>query len=134
MGEKNLTYIRKRECLATMLEIASSQRFIRTFQVILASCTFFRELSTGSNKDYLKDSKQQILTEQNNYYRPFRIWKKKNHFRELSAMLQELIAQCLRKRKGLLYFLNRRGFAGYIYCRKWVAGLEMFHCDFNVLS
>lgn len=114
-------------------EVALARGLLESFQVILGSpAPSLESYRQGLNKNYiLKTQKQQILTEQNKLLQTIFVdlEEEKSFQRVISYKLQELIAQCLREKKGIALFLNRRGFAGYIYCRKCGQVLKCLHCN-----
>lgn len=114
-------------------EVALARGLLESFQVILGSpAPSLESYRWGLGENYLlKTQKQQVLTEQNELLQTIFVdlEKEKSFQRVISYKLQELIAQCLREKKGIVLFLNRRGFAGYIYCGKCGKVLKCPYCN-----
>ena len=51
-----------------------------------------------------------------------------------SARLQELIRQKLEKKEQIMLFLNRRGYAGFVSCRKCGHVMKCPHCDVSLTA
>ena len=101
-------------------EVAQARGLIESARVILGSgAPAIESYWQGINghyhlkaKDYIPNTKLKNLLQ--TYF--VDLEEEKSFQRVISFQLQQQIAECLREKKGIVLFLNRRGFASYISC------------------
>ncbi len=101
-------------------EVALTRGTLESARVVLGSSTpAIESYWQGINKDFFLLTKESLLNSK--YKKSFPILlvnleEEKSFQRVISFPLQQKIAESLKAKKGVVLFLNRRGFARYISC------------------
>ncbi|HOF03146.1 MAG TPA: primosomal protein N' [Atribacterota bacterium] len=114
-------------------EVALARGLAEPCQVILGSpAPSLESYWQSSKKNYsLKTREDHNDTVQKSFLTTYVVdlEKEKSFQRVISYQLQELISRNLQEKKGIVLFLNRRGFAGYIFCAHCGQVLKCTHCN-----